>query len=93
MGAMLKSLGLLGTDRVEECSASDLVAQFVGQTGPKTRAMFDKALGGVLFIDEAYRWAGSGPLVAARVHGIRPCMVRLCPTQLHRKTKSSKGKP
>ena len=42
---------------VIECSASDLIGQYVGHTGPKTRAQLDKALGKVLFIDEAYRLA------------------------------------
>lgn len=55
VGAMFKAMGLLGTDHVVECSASDLVAGYVGQTGAKTRAKFDAALGGVLFVDEAYR--------------------------------------
>lgn len=48
-------LGILSTKEYVECSASDLVAQFVGQTGPKTREVLTKALGKLLFIDEAYR--------------------------------------
>jgi AAA+ superfamily predicted ATPase len=48
-------MGILSSKEVEECSASDLVGQFVGQTGPKTRRLFERALGKVLFIDEAYR--------------------------------------
>ena len=48
-------LGILSTKEYIECSASDLVAQYVGQTGPKTRNMLTKALGKVLFVDEAYR--------------------------------------
>ncbi len=57
MGQVYYNMGLLASSEVIECSASDLVAQFVGQTGPKTRKMFEKALGRVLFIDEAYRLA------------------------------------
>lgn len=53
-------MGFLATREVEVCSASELVAQYVGQTGPQTQKMFQKALGKVLFIDEAYRLA-SGP--------------------------------
>ena len=48
-------MGILSSVEVVECSASDLVGQFVGQTGPKTKKLFEKALGKVLFIDEAYR--------------------------------------
>ena len=48
-------MGLLSSAEVIECSASDLVGQYVGQTGPKTKKVFDKALGKVLFVDEAYR--------------------------------------
>ncbi|THU96868.1 P-loop containing nucleoside triphosphate hydrolase protein [Dendrothele bispora CBS 962.96] len=55
MGQVYYDMGLLGKPDVLECSASDLVGQYVGQTGPKVAQMFDKALGQVLFIDEAYR--------------------------------------
>jgi SpoVK/Ycf46/Vps4 family AAA+-type ATPase len=48
-------MGFLSSSKVEECSASDLVGQYVGHTGPKTKKLFEKALGQVLFIDEAYR--------------------------------------
>ncbi|KAJ6576427.1 P-loop containing nucleoside triphosphate hydrolase protein [Mycena vulgaris] len=55
MGQVYYDMGFLSSPTVEECSASDLVGQYVGQTGPKTVKLFDKALGRVLFIDEAYR--------------------------------------
>lgn len=48
-------MGFLASPKVEECSASDLVGQYVGHTGPKTKKLFEKALGQVLFLDEAYR--------------------------------------
>lgn len=48
-------MGILGSAEVVECSASDLVGQYVGQTGPKTKKLLEKALGKVLFVDEAYR--------------------------------------
>ncbi|CAA7267397.1 unnamed protein product [Cyclocybe aegerita] len=55
IGQVFYDMGLLSSDEVVECSASDLVGQYVGQTGPKTRKLFEKALGKVLFVDEAYR--------------------------------------
>jgi len=48
-------MGILSSSEYLECSASDLVAEYVGQTGPKTRDVLKKGLGKVLFIDEAYR--------------------------------------
>jgi SpoVK/Ycf46/Vps4 family AAA+-type ATPase len=55
MGKVFYDMGFLATAEVIECSASDLVGQYVGQTGPKVRQLLDKALGKVLFVDEAYR--------------------------------------
>ncbi len=55
MGQVFYDIGVLSSAEVVECSASDLVGQYVGQTGPKTKKLFEKALGKVLFIDEAYR--------------------------------------
>ena len=55
MGQVFFDLGMLSAVEVIECSASDLIGSYVGQTGPKTRAQLEKALGKVLFVDEAYR--------------------------------------
>ncbi|KAI0067131.1 P-loop containing nucleoside triphosphate hydrolase protein [Artomyces pyxidatus] len=55
MGKVYFDMGFLSSTEVVECSASDLVGEYVGQTGPKTQRLFNKALGKVLFIDEAYR--------------------------------------
>lgn len=60
VGKLFRSLGVLDTDRVVNVSAADLIAGYVGQTAHKTREKLDEALGGVLFIDEAYRLSG-GP--------------------------------
>lgn len=57
MGKVYYDMGFLSTSEVVECSASDFIGQFVGQTGPKTKAKLDEALGKVLFVDEAYRLA------------------------------------
>ncbi|KAF8159698.1 P-loop containing nucleoside triphosphate hydrolase protein [Crassisporium funariophilum] len=55
LGQVFYDMGILASAEVIECSASDLVGQYVGQTGPKTKKLFEEALGKVLFIDEAYR--------------------------------------
>ena len=51
---MLSSLGILPGGQLIEVTREDLVAKFVGGTAPKTRQVVDSAMGGVLFIDEAY---------------------------------------
>ncbi|KAK0646884.1 P-loop containing nucleoside triphosphate hydrolase protein [Cercophora newfieldiana] len=60
VGRIFYDMGLLSTTEVTECSASDLIGEYLGQTGPKVVNLFDRALGKVLFSDEAYRLAGQG---------------------------------
>lgn len=60
MGQVYYDMGFLASIEVIECSATDLIGQYVGQTGPKVQQLLDKALGKVLFIDEAYRLASGG---------------------------------
>ena len=51
---MLRELGVLREGQLIEVGRSQLVASYVGQTAPKTEAVVASAIGGVLFIDEAY---------------------------------------
>ncbi|XP_074273826.1 ribulose bisphosphate carboxylase/oxygenase activase, chloroplastic isoform X2 [Silene latifolia] len=55
LGKLLFMVGILPTDKVTEVQRTDLVGEFVGHTGPKTRKVIKEAEGGILFVDEAYR--------------------------------------
>ncbi|KAK6429478.1 hypothetical protein LTR95_014375 [Oleoguttula sp. CCFEE 5521] len=55
MGKVYYDMGFLADAQVIECSARDLIGEYVGQTGPKAQKLIESALGKVLFIDEAYR--------------------------------------
>lgn len=50
----LKAMGILSGGQLIEVSRGDLVGKYVGHTSPLTRQVIDSAIGGVLFIDEAY---------------------------------------
>ena len=54
LGKLFHAMHLLPSDKVLETSGLDLTAGYVGQTKDKVNELCDKAMGGVLFIDEAY---------------------------------------
>ncbi len=60
MARIYHSLGILSKGQLVEVDRSGLVAGYVGQTALKTAKVLEKALGGVLFVDEAYALNGGG---------------------------------
>jgi TPR repeat protein/SpoVK/Ycf46/Vps4 family AAA+-type ATPase len=60
IAGLYQRLGILKTDKVVETDRAGLVAPYIGQTALKTKALADSALGGILFIDEAYALARGG---------------------------------
>ncbi|MBX6385448.1 MAG: AAA family ATPase [Microbispora sp.] len=60
LGRIFSALGLLARPDVIEAARADLVGQHLGATAIKTNELIDRALGGVLFIDEAYSLVNSG---------------------------------
>ena len=60
LGELYAAIGALKTGQLVEVDRSGLVAGYVGQTAIKTAGVIDSALGGVLFIDEAYSLASGG---------------------------------
>lgn len=57
---ILYNLKYIKENKLVEVSVKDLVAEYVGQTAPKTMSVVEKSLNGVLFIDEAYTLAVKG---------------------------------
>ncbi|WP_128378443.1 AAA family ATPase [Streptomyces cavernae] len=60
LGRVFYALGLLGGDHLVEAQRSDLVGEYLGQTAVKANELIDSAIGGVLFVDEAYSLSNSG---------------------------------
>ncbi len=59
-GRMFEAMGVLSKGHLVECERADLVGEYIGHTAQKTREKIKSALGGILFIDEAYSLARGG---------------------------------
>lgn len=60
LGKLFKEVGVLPKGHLVEVERADLVGEFIGHTAQKTREQIKKAIGGILFIDEAYSLARGG---------------------------------
>lgn len=60
MGQIYRALNIVSKGHLVEVTRGDLVAEYVGQTAPKTQKVIESAMGGVLFIDEAYSLVQGG---------------------------------
>ncbi len=61
LSRILYEAGVLKEAKLLETDSTGLLGRFVGETGPKTRRIIQDAMGGVLFIDEAYALCSGGP--------------------------------
>lgn len=59
-GRMFEAMGVLSKGHLVECERADLVGEYIGHTAQKTREKIKSAMGGILFIDEAYSLARGG---------------------------------
>jgi len=75
VGQLFYDMAFLSSAEVLECSVSDLVAKYTGQTGPKVIKLLERALGKVLFVDEAYR-LGEGQFANEAVGELVDCMTK-----------------
>ncbi|MGQ0422887.1 AAA family ATPase, partial [Bacillus sp. HC-Mk] len=60
IGKLLFEMNILSKGHLVEAERADLVGEYIGHTAQKTRDLIKKAMGGILFIDEAYSLARGG---------------------------------
>src|SRR6266487_675693 len=84
IGRLLKRYELLKHGRVQEVGRADLVAEFIGQTATKAEKVVNDAIGGVLFIDEAYALSEPSAGGGARDYGAEALTVLISGMENHR---------
>ncbi|OAG34341.1 hypothetical protein AYO21_11493 [Fonsecaea monophora] len=75
VGKLFYDMGFLSSSDVVECFFSEIIGEALGQTGPKVVAALERALGKVLFIDEAYRLA-QGDFATDAINELVDCMTK-----------------
>ncbi|CAG2002902.1 unnamed protein product [Fusarium graminearum] len=58
VGRLFYDMGFISSSTVVTCSVTNLIGRYIGHTGPKVIDQFERGLGKVLFVDEAYRLVG-----------------------------------
>jgi stage V sporulation protein K len=84
VGEMFAGIGILSKGTFTETNQSGLVGQYVGETPQKTTAVVNQALGGILFVDEAYSLAGDYGS-SAKSHGREAVDTLIAEMENHRK--------
>ena len=59
IGKILNKMCILKSDKIVYAKSTDLIGEYIGQSGPKTQKVVDSAMGGILFIDEVYSLGSS----------------------------------
>lgn len=75
MGQIYYDMRFLAKAEVIEASATDMVGEYIGQTGPKTKKLLERDLGRVLLIDEAYR-LGEGRFAQEALDELVDCLTK-----------------
>ena len=81
---ILYDAGVLDEAKLVETDGQGLIGQYVGDTAPKTKAKINEAMGGVLFIDEAYSLMDAGKAMGGSSYGDEAVSVLLKEMEDHR---------
>lgn len=77
LGRILRALGILDHGEVREVAREDLVGGYLGETALKADRVVDEALGGILFVDEAYTLAPENPMDSFGAEAIATLVKRM----------------